>query len=247
VYAPAPSFPAPQAASHTAVLTAPPQWAPVETEPEPEKGSRRRGVIVAAGAVLVLVLVAVGGLLVLSGGGKGNGSAAGSQVTGSTRSAPATLPAGRTQTVDGVTFTLQASRVDSTCIGHSYGQVAAFLGRTDCTGLSRALYSAQVDGHAMVAAVSHTRMPSAQQAQALRALADTSGTGNVSDLLREGVRYPGGPEKLVDSEYASAQQGDVVTIVETSWVDAADAGRSDQLDSQANSGLVLDVPGFPAR
>jgi hypothetical protein len=248
-YAPAPSFPAaPQGATHTAVLTAPPQWAPsAEAEPPPEAGPRRRGALIAAGAVLVVVLVAVGGLLVLSGGGKGDGSVSGSRVTGSTHAAPATLPAGRTQTVDGVTFTVQASRVDTTCVGHSYGQVAAFLGRTDCTGLSRGLYSAQVGGHPMVVAVSHTRMPSAAQAQALRALADTSGTGNVSDLLREGVRYTGGPDRLVHSEYASQQQGDVVTIVETSWVDPADAGTSDQLDTQANSGLVLDLPAFPTR
>jgi hypothetical protein len=99
----------------------------------------------------------------------------------------------------------------------------------------------------MVLAVSHVRLPSAARAQALRALADTSGTGNVSDLLREGVRYPGGPQKLHSSEYASQQRGDEVTIVETSWVDAADAGTADQLDVQANSGLVLDVPAFAAR
>jgi hypothetical protein len=248
-HAPAPTFPpAPQGVTHTAVLTAPPQWgAPPEAEPRPAGGSRRRGVLLAAGAVLVVALLAVGGLLLLTNRDNGDRPGVGSQVTGSTRSAPATLPAGRTQVVDGVTFTLQSSRVDSTCVGHSYGQVADSLARTDCTGLARALYSAQIDGHAMVAAVSRVRMGNADQAQALRALADTSGTGNVSDLLREGVRYPGGPEKLTASEYASRQQGDVVTIVETSWVDAADAGTPDQLDTQANSGLVLDLPAFPAR
>jgi hypothetical protein len=248
-YAPAPSFPAaPQAPMHTAVLTAPPQWdAPAEAEPRRVGLPRRRGVLVAAGAVLVLVLVAVGGLLILSGGGSGDRSASGSRVTGATHSAPAALPTGRTQTVDGVTFTLQSSRADTTCVGHSYGQVADFFGRTDCTGLSRGLYSAQVGGHAMVVAVSHTRMPTADQAQALRALADTSGTGNVSDLLREGVRYPGGPARLVHSEYSSQQQGDVVTIVETSWVDPAAGGTTDQLDVEANSALVLDLPAFPGR
>jgi hypothetical protein len=248
-HTPAPSFPpAPQGVTHTAVLAAPPQWgAPPEAEPRPAGDSRRRGVLLAAGAVLVVVLLAVGGLLLLTNRDNGDRAGVGSQVTGSTQSAPATLAAGRTQVVDGVTFTLQSSRVDSTCVGHSYGQVADSLARTDCTGLSRALYSAQLDGHAMVAAVSRVRMGTADQAQALRALADTSGTGNVSDLLREGVRYPGGPEKLTASEYASRQQGDVVTIVETSWVDAADAGTPDQLDTQANSGLVLDLPAFPAR
>jgi hypothetical protein len=248
---PAPALPpVPPAGSHTAVMTAPPQWdAPqVAADPAPAGLSRKRGILLACAVVLVLALVSVGALLILSATGKGNTSASGPKVTGATRSAAASLALGRTQAVDGVTFTLRASRVDTTCVGHSYGQVAAFFGSTgDCTALSRALYSADVGGHPMVVAISHVRMPTAERAQALRALADTSGTGNVSDLLREGVRYDGGPERLVLSEYSSQQQGDEVTIVETSWVDPAAAGTADQLDVEANSGLVLDLQPLPGR
>jgi hypothetical protein len=253
---PAPAIPpVPPAGSHTAVMTAPPQWdgpqwdaPPVAPDPAPAGLSRQRGILLAGAVVLVLVLVSVGALLILSATGKGNDSASGPKVTGATHSAAASLALGRTQAVDGVTFTLRASRVDTTCIGHSYGQVAAFFGSTgDCTGLSRALYSADVGGHPMVVAISHVRMPTAERAQALRALADTSGTGNVSDLLREGVRYDGGPERLVLSEYSSQQQGDEVTIVETSWVDQAHPGTADQLDVEANSGLVLKLQPLPGR
>jgi hypothetical protein len=74
-------------------------------------------------------------------------------------------------------------------------------------------------------------------AQALRSLADTDGSGNVSDLLREGIRFPGGPAKLSGAQYASAQQDTTVTIVETSWT--ATAGASSALDALASSALSL--------
>jgi hypothetical protein len=74
-------------------------------------------------------------------------------------------------------------------------------------------------------------------AQALRSLADTDGSGNVSDLLREGVGYDGGPAKLSGAQYASAQQGTAVTIVETSWTGTA--GASSALDALASSALSL--------
>jgi hypothetical protein len=169
-------------------------------------------------------------------------------VTSATKSAAPSLAPGRTQTVDGQTFTLQQSQTDTTCVGHSYGQVAGFFATTtDCTGLSRALYSATVAGHRMVAAISHVRMPDAASAEALRKLTDASGTGNVSDLLREGVRYDGAPAALHNSEYASDSKGADVTIVETSWVDPSSAGSSVQLDSSATSGLALDLPAIPTR
>ena len=80
-------------------------------------------------------------------------------------------------------------------------------------------------------------MPDVANAQALRALADTDGSGNVSDLLREGVRYDGGPKKQSKAEYASAQEGPTVTIVESSWTRGA--GTSSALDALASSALSL--------
>jgi hypothetical protein len=80
-------------------------------------------------------------------------------------------------------------------------------------------------------------MPDAANAQALRSLADTDGSGNVSDLLREGARYDGGPTKLSNAQYASAQQGTTVTIVETSWTGTA--GTASALDALASAALSL--------
>jgi hypothetical protein len=225
-------------------FAAPP--APTADGEERTAPSRKRGLLLVAASALVLVLIAVGGVLLLSGGLHRN-SGGGSAVTSSTRSVAPSLAPGHTQQVDGVSFTLQQARTDTTCVGHAYDQVAGFFQTTDCVGLSRALYSASVGGHPMVVAISHVRMADAATAQALKQLTDTNGTGNVSDLLREGVRYPGSPTSLHAAEYSSAQHGTVVTIVESAWVFPASAGTSAQLDSAANSGLSLDVPAVPTR
>jgi hypothetical protein len=79
-------------------------------------------------------------------------------------------------------------------------------------------------------------------ALALRALADRNGSGNVSDLLREGVRYPGGPAQLSGAEYASAVSGSSVTIVETAWAGPGPAGSTADLDVVASTALVLPMP-----
>jgi hypothetical protein len=97
----------------------------------------------------------------------------------------------------------------------------------------------------MVVAVSHVRMSDATSAGSLKTLTDTNGTGNVSDLLREGVRYPGGPTALKDSGYRSDVHGAVVLIAETSWVIPTSAGDNQQLDAAAIAGLALDVPTVP--
>jgi hypothetical protein len=147
------------------------------------------------------------------------------------------------QEVKGVSYTLQTVQVDDTCAGHAYGAVADFFAATNCTGMSRALYSAEVDGAPVVVSVTRVRMPDTTTARDLRALADRNGSGNVSDLLREGVTYPGAPERLSSAEYASAVSGPTVTIAESSWVHAG--GSSATVDKLATDGLELAVAPFP--
>jgi hypothetical protein len=143
--------------------------------------------------------------------------------------------------LDGATFVLQQVRTEDTCTGNAYGAVADFFEQSDCAGLSRALYSTDVGGRAVVVSVAAVDMGDAPGARALRALADRNGSGNVSDLLREGVRYAGGPTELSHAEYASTVEGSVVTIVETAWVAPGGGGAAD-LDLVAGTGLVLPVP-----
>lgn len=210
-----------------------------------QAGSRKLFLLIGA-AMVVVVLVVLGAIVLIGRGGGGHG-AAGQGATASASPSPQLKP-GTVQEVDGVAFTLQVVKVDDTCIGHAYGAVGDFFNATNCTGLSRALYSAQLDGKPLVVAVSKVRMPDAASATALKALADRDGTGNVSDLLREGVTYPGAPQQLVDSQYdSSPPKDDVVTIAVSSWVAGRASGSSAPLKALANSGLSLNLPAPPGK
>ena len=151
------------------------------------------------------------------------------------------------QAVAGTDFTVEAVDTEDTCIGHAYGATADFFADNDCTGLSRALYSTEIGGEAVVVSVSRVRLPDAATARSLRSLTDANGSGNVSDLLREGMRYTGSPAELHNAEYASAVSGATVTIVESAWVDENADGSSADVDEVADDGLALAVPPFPAQ
>jgi hypothetical protein len=198
------------------------------------------------GSVLaVVVALGLGAVIVLTAGSNdGAGSAAPSGSAGqSTAAGP--VP-GDVQVIDDVPYTVQRVQVDDTCAGHAYGDVATYFAQSDCTGLSRALYSVPVDGGSVVVSVSRVAMPDTASARALRALADTNGSGNVSDLLREGIRFDNGPEKLSGAEYDSAVSGATVTIVESAWMDPSTGGDAAVVDRVAHAALALRVPPLPA-
>jgi hypothetical protein len=210
-------------------------------DPGEERPGRTRRILLAVAAVLVLALIGVGLAVVLADRGGDGGTAAPAEPSETVPSGPAV---GSVQQVTGVSYTVRAAEVDGTCVGNAYGDTAAFFETADCTGLSRALYSAQVGGREVVVSVARVRMPDTVAARELRGLTDTSGSGNVSDLLREGVTYPGGPTELSDAEYASAVSGPTVTIVESAWVNPSAGGTDAEVDQVATSGLSLTTPAF---
>jgi hypothetical protein len=228
------------AVAHPAPVPPPP---PVPlVGPRRRSPAARRRLVLLAAAALALVVVAVVAVVSLTGGGDGASAAAPSS-TPTTSAAPQPVgpqPGDRT-VLDGRAFTLEQVQVDDTCVGNSYGEVADFFERIDCTGLARALWSTDVDGRAVVVAVSAVEMGDSTGARDLRDLTDRNGSGNVSDLLREGVTYPGAPAGLSGAEYASGTEGPLVTIVETSWVAPGADGTAD-LDLVAGSGLSLPMP-----
>jgi hypothetical protein len=198
--------------------------------------------LIAALAFAVVVL-GVGAWLVSRGGSGHSSTGTAAASTGSVSAGP---KKGDVQKIGAVAFTVEAVAVDHTCADHSYGQVGRSLQSTDCTGLSRALYSAQLNAGKIVVSVIRVRMPDTVTARKLKALAEVNGTGNVNNLLREGVTYAGAPTQLVNEEYDSAVAGTTVTIVEDSWVDPAAAGSSAVLDATATSALALQTPPFAA-
>ncbi len=231
--------PAQQTAASEAFWDRPSEHGDRATE---QPGRTRRVLLIAV--VLVLVLAGVGVGLALANRGDSSGTAA--PVEPTEESGPTGPAIGSVQEIGGVAYTVQAAELETSCAGHAYGDTAAFFQASDCTGLTRALYSAQLGGRDVVVSVTRVHMPDTAAARELRGLTDRNGSGNVSDLLREGVRYPGGPEKLTRAEYASAVSGQTVTIVESAWVDPAAGGTEAEVDKVASDGLSLTTPAFPA-
>ena len=244
----APRAPEPRAAEPTAVAPAPvpsgarPAGVPLVGPRRRERSARRTALLVAA-ALLLVVLLGVGVPALFDGSDDGAAAGAASPMGGQVAApAVAGLRPGESETVDGRTFVAEQVQTDPTCLGNAYGAVADFFADTDCAGLARALYSTDVGGRPVVVSVSVADMGDTAGARALQALADRNGSGNVNDLLREGVRYPGGPDQLSGAQYASAVSGSTVTIVETAWAGPGSTGSTADLDVVASTALVLPMP-----
>lgn len=113
------------------------------------------------------------------------------------------------------------------CAAHAYGAVQLFFRRIPCSSVHRELDTTTRSGRAVVIASSMVTFATTADAAAYRALVTTDGTGNVSDLLREGVRYPGGPAKLPTAAFNSRQSGTRVLVAEAAYA----VGGSDPEDA----------------
>jgi hypothetical protein len=155
-------------------------------------------------------------------------------------SAPEDVAAQPVRVVDGVSWTERVVTTDPTCEGHAYGQAVQFLRQHPCAQLDRSLWSGDVAGSPIVASVAVVRMADAASATALKSLVDSSGTGNVADLLREGKGFPGAPASLSASAgYGSTQVGESVVIAETTTAAGATSVGESTLDRVARQALGL--------
>lgn len=155
-----------------------------------------------------------------------------------TGAAPEEISADPVRVVDGVSWTQRVVTTDATCEGHAYGLAVQFLRERPCTQLDRALWTADAEGTPLVASVAVVRMNDAASAAAFKSLVDSSGTGNVADLLREGRGYPGAPAALSGTGYASTQLGETVVITETDGTGGTRMPES-ALDRLARTALGL--------
>lgn len=209
-------------------------YAPPPARPFRRRANRRAALIIGGIGAVVLVVALIGWALTTlppSGGGR--------QARQTTPAVPSTsaVPTG-VRAAGGYDFTQHAARTDTDCAANAYGDVAEFFATNPCTRLDRALYGTTVDGRLVVASVSVVHMPDDAKATELRRLADTSGTGNVNDLLRAGVRIPGGPESLSSAGYASMHDGAVVVIAEADFADP-EVRDGDLLDRVSKAALEL--------
>lgn len=182
--------------------------------------------------VVLLILLAVGGHHSSnqaggSGSTAGNSSSAG-RPTNSAHSAASALPDG---------WVRQAADRQTDCAAHAYGQVQAFFARTPCTSVQRLLATTKSDGRTVVIASSVVSFQTAGQAQQYLTLVNADGTGNIADLLREGVSYPGGPDKLPDAAFASRLDGNRVLVAEAGYVGGTSGATDPTLREIAEQGV----------
>ncbi len=164
---------------------------------------------------------------------------------GSTGAGPATStapPPGQYQftPVEGV----EKPRHDSSCAGHAYDKVDTFFKTTPCDQLTRAIYTTSTqDGRKVYTNVSIVQMRTADDAAALRALTDKDQTGNVNDLVREGIVKVAGLKSLsLGGGYKAVQQDRSVIIVESDFEPSAKRDKAEDekiLDSICEDVLRL--------
>ena len=176
------------------------EWDSSDPEAEPPR-SRLRLVALLLGAWLAVSLIVLLVLLVV-GGHHGNGRL---RRTPPTRRTPALAAAGSSHSAGALPsgWKQQAADDQTNCAAHSYGQVAAFFARTPAASVHRLLATTSDDGRAIVIASNVVSFANEAQAKSYLTLVNADGTGNIADLLREGVRYPGGPAALPPAAFAS--------------------------------------------
>jgi hypothetical protein len=207
-------------------------WDNDESSPELEQ-PRSRGKLIAllVGGWLVVSLVVLLALLVFSGpksSTKDKTAAKPAPASGASSTANASSS---TNLPDG--WVQQAADDQTDCAAHSYGQVAAFFAKTPCSSVHRVLATTNQGGRNVVVASYVVTFDSASQARRYNGLVASDGTGNISDLLREGVTYPGGPSKLPSAAFASRQDGQRVVVAEAGYASGASDGNNATLKSVA--------------
>lgn len=151
-------------------------------------------------------------------------------------SPPRTPPIQRT---DGIEFAQMVTDRDTSCAQHSFGDVQRWFEQRPCRSLTRAVFDTQVSGRPAAVSVVIVELPDQGAAGELRELADTAGTGGVTDLIAEGSGWPDGPDGFDNAAQAVQQNGNQVRIVQTAWRHRSSSPDDVGLRALAERGLRL--------
>ncbi|GAB3298312.1 hypothetical protein EK0264_16805 [Epidermidibacterium keratini] len=216
-----------------------------EPDAAPEqRGSAVRWIVPLVLLAVVAAAIVIGGRALFAGGtedGANDGAGATTSATGSPTPSQ-TAPPSATQQIGDLSFTQGAYEKTTDCASFAFGEIADLLAATPCTQMERGLFLTQVEGKNVVVTLAVVTMPDAGSAATLKSRADSDGTGNVNDLLRDGTVPPGYPQDsgvLGDGEYASSVEGKVVRIVQAAFVDGSKT--TDAVDAAADAALGLEL------
>lgn len=120
----------------------------------------------------------------------------------------------------GFEFTAAVTPVSSKdCAAVSFGDLTEWFEENPCTRVVRGLYTTSKKYARALVSIVVVTMPDEQRAAVLKSLVDTTGTGNVNDMLRDGtVRVSDAPD-LATGSYDSTLAGREVTVVQVEFFD----------------------------
>ncbi len=203
-------------------------------DPEDEPRSKLRLIALILAAWLLVSIVVLVFLLAVR--GPHGSTTAGSSPTvapsagaSSSASLAAGLPDGWIQ---------QATDDQTDCRAHSYGQMPAFFAKTPCSSVHRVLATTNQSGRTVVIASYIVTFSNEQAAQTYTQFVNADGTGNISDLLREGVSFSGAPKALPPAAFDSRQDGNRVFVAEAAFVSGASSADDATLKSVAHQAVA---------
>lgn len=215
---PSATAPAAQAATTPATTipatTAAPAVVPRATRlsaPRVRPTLRRPSLRLLAAVGVVAALLIAGGLALSLPGGSDPG-----QTSPPATAAPA--PAG---------YAVQVTDEITDCANHSRGRTKTSFRDHNCVKATRTLGSGRVDGRPVLFVVARIEMESSEAATSVIRVLDGYDTGNLNDLLREGKTFPGAPDTMPISGYASARAGAVVLVAEAGFSDGGASSNDD--------------------
>jgi len=206
-----------------------PRIADADPPPAPRPKSTRPGLLrwLPIGAAVLIGALVIAGIGVAIASSGGSPPAAGSTPTKQPQ-----------VTVHGVAFTAESSARDANCANRAYGDVQVWLTTHQC-GLSRSLYQTTVAGQPVAVAVAVLTFPDPTSASAFVTVANTPGSGSVTDLVAGGKGYPGGPKSFNNAAYSVTAQGASVRLIEVVWVARASDPNDAQLAKVATEAVAL--------
>ncbi|WP_115944662.1 hypothetical protein [Amycolatopsis thermalba] len=200
--------------------------APVRTPPPPGPVPWRPVGAIAVALVLVVVVL----VLVTTGGDD-------EPVTAPTTTTAVTPVR---QAVAGIEFTKRASGTERTCAARAYGDLQARLQAGGCAGMERGSFEATVDGRVVAVSVAVLTFGSDEQAAAFKQLADTPGSGGITDLATETHQWPREPD-TAGAAYQSAISGAAVRLVLAAYLDGQSSPEDPVLLRAAGAALGVRI------
>lgn len=210
--------------------------APPEVARGPRRVGKRAGQLrwLPMGALGLLAVLLIAGIAVAMG------------TTGSSQAAPPSPVAGAPSpqadvTVGGVRFSPKGSAEGTDCAGHSYGDVQVWLTSHPCTNEMRSAYVTGTGARAAAVALAVLRFPDPASAKSFGDVAQTPGSGGVTDLVKDGEGWAGGPKSFDGAAYTVEVKDASVRLTEVVWV-----SRTSGPDDPALKKLATTADGLPS-